>query len=89
MADEVVRSSLQATEGGDVVLSAKPTGNTARVELFTTSATFSLPIKKEQQSLKFLLDSKKVRRYIDASLSFLNRYYRASLITICNKLIPG
>jgi len=30
------------------------------VELFTTSATASLIIKKEQQSLKFLLDGKKV-----------------------------
>ncbi len=38
----------------------KPTGSTAKVELFTTSATFSLPVKKDQQSLKFLLDSKKV-----------------------------
>jgi len=57
---EAVKSGLQSTEGGDGVLFAKPTGNTARVELFTTSATFSLPIKKEQQSLKFLLESKKV-----------------------------
>lgn len=57
--EELVKSSLVQTEGGDNVFS-KPTGNTARVELFVTSATFSLAIKKEQQSLKFLLDSKKV-----------------------------
>ncbi|KAL6062254.1 hypothetical protein QOT17_012363 [Balamuthia mandrillaris] len=38
----------------------KPTGNTKKVELFTTSATFSLEIKKAQQSLKFLLEQKKV-----------------------------
>src|SRR5689334_7550450 len=58
--DTIVKSSLEATEGGDLNVTSKPTGNTARVELFFTSVTVSLPLKKEQQSLKFLLESKKV-----------------------------
>lgn len=38
----------------------KQTGATVPVELFITTATASLPVKKDQQSLIFLLDTKKV-----------------------------
>jgi glutaredoxin len=39
----------------------KQCGNTVPVELFITTATASLPVKKDQQSLIFLLDTKKVK----------------------------
>jgi glutaredoxin len=42
-------------------VSAKQCGNTVPVELFMTTATASLPVKKDQQSLIFLLDTKKVK----------------------------
>ncbi len=42
-------------------VSAKQCGNTVPVELFITTATASLPVKKDQQSLIFLLDTKKVK----------------------------
>jgi glutaredoxin 3 len=39
----------------------KQTGATVPVELFITTATASLPVKKDQQSLIFMLDTKKVK----------------------------
>lgn len=45
------------------------------VELFTTSATASLIVKKEQQSLKFLLDGKKVKLFIRIDPLQINIYF--------------
>lgn len=56
---DVVKSGLAPAEGEEVELK-KATGNNVKVELFWSSATFSLAIKKEQQQLIMLLDSKKV-----------------------------
>jgi glutaredoxin 3 len=42
-------------------VTGKQCGNTVPVELFITTATASLPVKKDQQSLIFLLDTKKVK----------------------------
>merc|ERR1711879_41551 len=42
-------------------VTGKQCGNTVPVELFITTATASLPVKKDQQSLIFLLDTKRVK----------------------------
>eukprot|EP00005_Dracoamoeba_jomungandri_P004274 CAMPEP_0174259662 /NCGR_PEP_ID=MMETSP0439-20130205/8467_1 /TAXON_ID=0 /ORGANISM="Stereomyxa ramosa, Strain Chinc5" /LENGTH=134 /DNA_ID=CAMNT_0015343645 /DNA_START=41 /DNA_END=442 /DNA_ORIENTATION=+ len=56
--DGVVKSGLSQTD--QQVDLTKATGNTVKVELFVSSTPFGLKMKKDIQSLKFLLDAKKV-----------------------------